>query len=185
MFLLKRVPNLWLLRMPVHLAQYLSTAGIFNNQNIIRNLKFEEFPIWKWSNNLFKLFFTTIPYLSLCLVFIEGKCFETHQKILYSNFLFIRYFSVYTCIGINGTKKKDKNCLSICHWNLNSVSAYGYSQLFLLNSHNSIHIFDITCLYETYFDSNTYTLVTRWFPLITNLMPDAEVSVSSTKTMYF
>ena len=54
-----------------------------------------------------------------------------------------------------GPKKKDKDCLSICHWNLNSISAYDYSKLFLLNSYNSLHKFDIICLSETYLDSNT------------------------------
>ena len=54
-----------------------------------------------------------------------------------------------------GPKKKDKECLSIFHWNLNSISAYNYSKLFLLNSYNSLHKFDILCLSETYLDSNT------------------------------
>ena len=54
-----------------------------------------------------------------------------------------------------GSKNKDKDCLSICHWNLNSVSAYDYSKLFLLNSYNSLHKLDIICLSETYLPSNT------------------------------
>ena len=54
-----------------------------------------------------------------------------------------------------GPKKKVKEYLSICHWNLNSISAYDYSKLFLLNSYNSLHKFDIICLSETYLDSNT------------------------------
>ena len=54
-----------------------------------------------------------------------------------------------------GPKKKDKDCLSICHWNLNSISAYDYSTVFLLNSYNSLHKFDIIRLSETYLDSNT------------------------------
>ena len=45
-----------------------------------------------------------------------------------------------------GPKKKDKDCLSICHWNLNSISGLGYSKLLLL---------DIICLSETYLNSNT------------------------------
>ena len=54
-----------------------------------------------------------------------------------------------------GLKKKDKDCLSICHWNLKSISSYDYSKLFLLNSYNSLHKFDNICLSETYLDSNT------------------------------
>ena len=53
-----------------------------------------------------------------------------------------------------GSKKKDKECLSICHWNLSSISAYDLSKLFLLNLYNSLHKFDILCLSETYLDSN-------------------------------
>ena len=54
-----------------------------------------------------------------------------------------------------GSKNKDKDCLSICHWNLSSISAYDYSKLFLLNSYNSLHKLDIICLSETYLPSNT------------------------------
>ena len=54
-----------------------------------------------------------------------------------------------------GPKKKDNDCLSICHWNLNSICAYDYSKLFLLNSYNLLHKFDSICLSETYLDSNT------------------------------
>ena len=54
-----------------------------------------------------------------------------------------------------GPEKKDKDFLSIFHWNLNSISAYDYSKLFLLNLYNSPHKFDIICLSETYLDSNT------------------------------
>ena len=54
-----------------------------------------------------------------------------------------------------GPKKKDKDCLSICHWNLNSISTYDYSKLFLLNSYNSFHKFDIISVFEAYLDSNT------------------------------
>ena len=54
-----------------------------------------------------------------------------------------------------GPKKKDKGCLSIYHWNFSSISAYDYSKLFLLNSYNSLHKFDIICLSEIYIDSNT------------------------------
>ena len=51
-----------------------------------------------------------------------------------------------------GPKKKYKDCLSIFHWNLNSISAYDYFKLFLVNSYNSLRKFDIICLSETYLD---------------------------------
>ena len=89
------------------------------------------------------------------------------------------------------TKKKDKQCLSTCRCNLNSISALAYSKLFLLNSYNLLHKFDIICLVETYLDSKTpldddtwKSLVTRLFVLIAHLKPNAGVSVSTTKTIY-
>ena len=144
--------------------------GIFNNRKISSNLKFEEFQIWKWSNHLFKYVVSICSSLlfciCLCSLFLsKKKCFENHHKILYSNFPIVQYFSDGICsllvtlsgdVEVNpGPKKKDKDSLSICHWNLNKISAYDYSKLFLLNSYNSLHKFDIICLSETYLDSNT------------------------------
>ena len=46
-----------------------------------------------------------------------------------------------------------KEYFSISHWNLNSISAYEYSNLFLLKAYIILHKFDIICLSETYLDS--------------------------------
>ena len=95
-----------------------------------------------------------------------------------------------------GPKKKDKDCLSVCQ-NLNSISTCGYSKLFILNSYNLLHKFNIICLSETYPDSNTplddliillmmtiwKSLVTRWCILIIHLIQNAQVSISTTKTI--
>ena len=43
---------------------------------------------------------------------------------------------------------------SICNWSLNSIAAYNFAKLVLLIAYNSIYIFDIICLSETYLDSN-------------------------------
>ena len=48
-------------------------------------------------------------------------------------------------------------CFSICHWNLNSMSAHNYSKISLLTAYISIHDFDIICLSETYLTSTTDT----------------------------
>ena len=45
-------------------------------------------------------------------------------------------------------------CFSICHWNLNSMSAHNYSKISLLIAYISIHDFDI-CLSETYLTPTT------------------------------
>ena len=46
-----------------------------------------------------------------------------------------------------------KEYFSICHWNLNSISAHDYSKLFPLKVYIILHKFDIICLSETYLDS--------------------------------
>ena len=46
-------------------------------------------------------------------------------------------------------KSSVSECLSICHWNFNSISAHDYSKLFLLKAYISVHKFDIIYLSET------------------------------------
>ena len=42
--------------------------------------------------------------------------------------------------------------MSICHWNLNSISAHSFTKLSLLRAYISINKIDIICLSETYLD---------------------------------
>ena len=42
---------------------------------------------------------------------------------------------------------------SICHWNLNSLSAYNYTKS-SLKTFAAVHKFDISCLSEAYLDSS-------------------------------
>ena len=45
--------------------------------------------------------------------------------------------------------------ISICHWNLNSISPHNYTKFTLLKAYIANHKFDIICLSETYLDSST------------------------------
>ena len=54
-----------------------------------------------------------------------------------------------------GPKQSSINAFSICHWNLNSLSAHNYAKIFLLKAYIAIDRFDIICISETYLDSNT------------------------------
>ena len=47
---------------------------------------------------------------------------------------------------------KTKSCqnFSICHWNLNSISAHNFSKMSLLQAYNGVHKYDIICLSGTY-----------------------------------
>ena len=44
-------------------------------------------------------------------------------------------------------------CSSICHWNLNSISAHMFPKLSLLSVYISVHQFDIICLSQTYLNT--------------------------------
>ena len=49
------------------------------------------------------------------------------------------------------------NRFSFCHWNLNSIAAHNFIKMFLLQSYNTIHRFDIICLSETYLDNSNHS----------------------------
>ena len=88
-----------------------------------------------------------------------------------------------------GSKSASTSNISICHWNLNNISAHNYIQLFLLKAYIAIHEFVIICLSEKYLDSSTtsdddnlvisgYNLIRSDHPSTTN----AVVFASITKT---
>ena len=54
-----------------------------------------------------------------------------------------------------GPKCNSRNAFSICHWNLNSISAHNYAKVFLLKAYIAVHKFDVICISETYLDSST------------------------------
>ena len=54
----------------------------------------------------------------------------------------------------SGPKPNSCDCLSICHWNLNSISAHNFIKLSLHRAYISINKIDIICLSETYLGSS-------------------------------
>ena len=53
-----------------------------------------------------------------------------------------------------GPKPSFNQSFSICHWNLNSISAHNYIKLSLLRAYISTHKFDVICISETHLDSD-------------------------------
>ena len=45
--------------------------------------------------------------------------------------------------------------LSICHWNVNSVSAHNFSKVFLLRAYISTHKFDVIRISQTFLNFDT------------------------------
>ena len=54
-----------------------------------------------------------------------------------------------------GLKCNSNQSFSICHWNLNSITAHNYLKISLLRAYISLHNFDVVCISETYLDSTT------------------------------
>ena len=52
-----------------------------------------------------------------------------------------------------GPRRSTDETFSICHWKLNSLSAYNYNKLFLLRAYMAVHKFDLICLSDTHLDS--------------------------------
>ena len=51
-------------------------------------------------------------------------------------------------------KPGSNQIFSICHWNLNSISAHNYIKVLLSRAYISTHKFDAICISETYLDSD-------------------------------
>ena len=54
-----------------------------------------------------------------------------------------------------GPRKLKENTLSVCHWNLNSITAHNFSKLTQLKPYISTYKYDFICLSETFLDSST------------------------------
>ena len=67
-----------------------------------------------------------------------------------------------------GPKQSSINAFSICHWNLNSLSAHNYAKIFLLKAYIAIHRFDIICYLKHILILVLYLMITIWkYPVIT------------------
>ena len=53
-----------------------------------------------------------------------------------------------------GPANLDNQNFSICHWNLNGITANNYIKMCLLEAYNAVHDFDVICLSETFLNSD-------------------------------
>ena len=168
--MLRRVTDLCFLKIPVNTVQYRVTVGIFNNRKLITNLRCELLSCSKLSNNLLNYdasFISLLFYIFLiAFLFSKGYVSKFSRKLYISIFLLFNILLGvlvwrYSCLIIlsgdvevnPGPKNSASECLSICHWNLNSILAHINSKLFLLKAYILVDKFDIICLSETYLDS--------------------------------
>ena len=162
--------SLYYLKMPVNLTQYRGTVGAFNTRK----------SIFQWSRKTFSSLnyvninssqhypFSTFILLVFLLLGLKHNGPKNSMK-LFVLFLFLIGFLLNTYFGLQrllillsgdveinpGPTRTPKASLSICHWNLNSISAHNYITLSLLRAYLVFHKFDIICLSETYLNSST------------------------------
>ena len=86
----------------------------------------------KFQNSFVLSFFFLITFLSLLLILSDD-------------------------VELNPGPKKDrsKRNFSIAHWNLNSIATQNFVKLSQLKACNTMHSYDLICLFETWLDSTT------------------------------
>ena len=103
--------------MTVSLVQWHAAIGIFNCRSLEMHKNF--------ICNKFKVLVTILECLFLCHHYLESFSFSL-LTILYM-FLLLRSHGD---IELNpGPRKSNDNNLSVCHWNLNSITAHDFSKL--------------------------------------------------------
>ena len=156
--------------MPIDLFQWRRQVGNFNNlSSFSRCTFFLDFLIM----SLFKLLIKFLRCIMSMVLILPILTVITFCKsvicICSSHILYFSPLANYLCqfwlcklhinlsgdIELNpGTKSNSCENVSVCHWNLNSISAHNFPKVLLLNAYTSLHSFDIICLLETYFDSS-------------------------------
>ena len=143
--MLWRVTNLCFLKMPVNTVQYRVTVEIINNRKLIINLRYELPSYSKLSNNLpnYDANYTSLLFyiFLIAFLFLKGYVSKISTKLYISIFLLFNILLcvlvwLYSCLIIlsgdvevnPGPKNSVSDRLSICHWNLNSMSARDYSK---------------------------------------------------------
>ena len=159
------------------------TVGVLNNRNSAQcnsyNIGYNQ-SFQNCSNFiLVSVIFICLVYLFTLIVYLESSlsyilrvksrtiCGYLHILLhislifLYANHFWFFKIAVKLSGDVKenpGPKTSSSQIFSICHWNLNSISAHNYMKLSLLRAYFSTHKFDVICLSETYHNSDTSTV---------------------------
>ena len=158
----------FLLKMPVNLSQCWGTIGVFNAS--ITMIKIKNRPISRLyffcntNQGSINIYFFLVLFLSVLLYYfhknkpkISFVCTGLIFCSLYGTVLWLceLKMSLSSDIEINpGPAQKNQNkSFSICHWNLNIITAYGYAKVSLLKACITARKIDIIRSSESYLDS--------------------------------
>ena len=163
--------------MLVNLNQYRGTVGVFNN----RNIAFCNFYDIRYSQSFRNCIILFFLILFSAYLFIPLECLKSsflsllrvtfrtiHTSLslilcirillLYTNHFWLYKIALKFSGDIEestGPKPSSNQRFFICHWNLNSISAHNYINIFLLITYTFTHKFDVICFHETYLESDT------------------------------
>ena len=129
--------------MTVSLVQWRAVIGVFNCRILVMSKNCENYLV----NNFISLTETLLLF---------HHYFESAYIFLFTLLYLFVLLQCYGHIELNPGPKTLKNKLdSVCHWNLNSLTAHNYSKLTQLKAYISMYKYDCICLSETYLDSAT------------------------------
>ena len=161
----------FILSMPVNLQQRRGEIGAFYNRSSKYSFVRHNYTFVRYSYILNNILMCLLLRLLSCLAFyvviflkalknctssiLKLSIISLHLLISYSFLtqLWIYSYSISLSgdIELNPGPKRDINqCLSVCHWNMNSVASHNFSKIQSLIAYNYIHKFDIICLSESY-----------------------------------
>ena len=129
--------------MTVSLVHWRAVIGIFTCGCLVIS-KSSISRLTKNFGSLFESLFLCFDYFKSTLPFL--------LTFLYISFLLRRHGD----IELNSGPRKSKgNTVSVCHWNLNSITAHNFSKLTQLKAYISTYKYDFISLSETFLDSST------------------------------
>ena len=92
--------------------------------------------------------------LNLLSLLIRSKINNLTEFCLSSQFLWIIYFALRLSQHGGTELNPGPKYFSVCHWNLNSITAHNYLKASQLQAFHLVHKFDILCISETHLDSS-------------------------------
>ena len=156
------------LKMSVNLNQYRGIIGYLMSVSSLRsNLKTEQFLDSTTCVTQIKYLKTFTFFQYCCFLFyyiISVKKIQNLTRLYRCNFLLNKYTVLWLCklkIFLSGhietnsgpVQKNQNKSFSICHWNLNCMTAHGYAKVSRLKAYITARKMDIICLSETYLNS--------------------------------
>ena len=165
--------SFYYLRIPVNLTQYRGAVGTFNTWESIFQRNSKSFSFLNYVNISSFPSYSLSTFILFLLLFL-GLKYNGHKisKKRFVWFLFPMDFSLNTSfrlqirlvllsgdVQINRTPKES---LSICHWNLSSISAHNYANLSGVRPYLAFHKFDIIFLLETYLETVIHLKMKYW-----------------------